>query len=198
VPPPPAAREKVLDSFQRLLIERGARETTLDAVAKAAGVSKGGLLYHFGSREALIEGLLARLQAQADADLVSMKAAPEGPAAYYIRTSASAQTPLDLSLLAATRLLQRSHPRTREVLAGVHDRWYDVLRSAAGDPAVARLIMLIGDGMYYGATLSGAESGPSAAGPDVGEVLELVDELVRSRAATGTSRPSTDRSLTDR
>ena len=61
MPPPPAAREKVLDAFQRLLIERGARETTLDAVAQAAGVSKGGLLYHFGSREALIEGLLARL-----------------------------------------------------------------------------------------------------------------------------------------
>jgi len=45
--------------------------------------------------------------------------------------------------------------------------------------------MLIGDGMYYGATLSGAESGPSAAAPDVGEVLELVDELVRSREASG-------------
>ena len=187
MPPPPAAREKVLDAFQRLLIERGARETTLDAVAKAAGVSKGGLLYHFGSREALIEGLLTRLKTQADADLVSMKAAPEGPAAYYIRTSASAQTPLDLSLLASTRLLQRSHPRTREVLAGVHDRWYEVLRSAVGDPAVARLIMLIGDGMYYGATLSGGESGPAAARPDVGEVLDLVDELVRSRDGSPSS-----------
>jgi hypothetical protein len=124
------------------------------------------------------------------ADLVSMKAAPEGPAGYYIRTSASAQTPLDLSLLAATRLLQRSHPRTREVLAAVHDQWYEVLRSAVGDPAVARLIMLIGDGMYYGATLSGAEPGPSAAAPDVGEVLELIDVLVRLRDASGTSGTS--------
>jgi len=47
--------------------------------------------------------------------------------------------------------------------------------------------MLIGDGMYYGATLSGAESGPAAARPDIGEVLELVEELVRSRDASASS-----------
>ncbi len=186
MPPPPAARDKVLDAFQRLLIEHGERETTLDAVARAAGVSKGGLIYHFGSREALIDGLLGRLETQAAADVVLMKGAPEGPAAYYIRTSASADTPLDLTLVAATRLLQRSHPRTREVLAAVHDRWYEVLRAAVGDPAVARLIMLIGDGMYYGATLSGSDAAESSTSsvPDVDEVLRLVDELVRSREAS--------------
>ena len=89
MPPPPAARDKVLDAFERLLIEHGERETTLDAVARAAGVSKGGLIYHFGSREALIEGLLGRLEQLADEDLVLMDAAPEGPVAYYIRTSAT-------------------------------------------------------------------------------------------------------------
>ena len=109
MPPPPAARDKVLDAFERLLIEHGERETTLDAVARAAGVSKGGLIYHFGSREALIEGLLARLEALADEDLALMNAAPEGPVAYYIRTSAHADAPLDRTLVAATRLLQRSH-----------------------------------------------------------------------------------------
>ena len=71
VPPPPAARDKVLDAFERLLIEHGERETTLDAVARAAGVSKGGLIYHFGSREALIEGLLGRLEVLADEDLAA-------------------------------------------------------------------------------------------------------------------------------
>src|SRR3954464_6121476 len=79
VPPPPAAREKVLDAFQRLLIEHGERETTLDAVARAAGVSKGGVIYHFNSREALIEALLARLEVLADEDLALMSAAPDAP-----------------------------------------------------------------------------------------------------------------------
>ena len=46
---PPAAREAVLDAFERIIITEGERAATLDATARAAGVSKGGLLYHFGS-----------------------------------------------------------------------------------------------------------------------------------------------------
>ena len=189
VPPPPAARDKVLDAFQRLLIEHGERETTLDAVARAAGVSKGGLIYHFNSREALIEGLLARLESLADEDLAQMNAAPDGPVAYYVRTSAHADSPLDLTMIAATRLLQRSHSRTRQVLAAVHERWYRSLLSAVGDPAIARLVMLVGYGMYYNATLAGEEAAelPHPSEEGVEDVIGLVKELIRLRS-TATTR----------
>jgi len=36
----------------------GARHLTLDAVAREAGVSKGGLLYHFPSKEALLSAMV--------------------------------------------------------------------------------------------------------------------------------------------
>ena len=45
----PSARDRVLDAYETLLIESGPGATTLDAVAAAADVSKGGLLYHFAS-----------------------------------------------------------------------------------------------------------------------------------------------------
>ena len=185
MPPPPAARDKVLDAFERLLVEHGERETTLDAVARAAGVSKGGLIYHFGSREALIDGLLGRLEQLADEDLVQMAAAAEGPVAYYVRTSADTDTPLDLTLIAATRLLQRSHSRTREVLAAVHERWYLALLEAVGDPAIARLVMLVGYGMYYNATLSGADAAdlPAESPRDIDDVLRLVQTLISVRGS---------------
>jgi len=184
VPPPPAARDKVLDAFQQLLIEHGERETTLDAVARAAGVSKGGLIYHFNSREALIDGLLGRLTALANADLDQMRVAPEGQVAYYIRTSARADSPLDLVLIAATRLLQRSHSRTREVLAALHDGWYRVLVEAVGDPAVARLVMLVGDGLYYAATLAGGGPQDASDQPEhrATDVLGLIQELIHARS----------------
>lgn len=50
MPRPPLAREKVLDAFEAILIDDGERAATLEATAKAAGVSKGGLLYHFRSK----------------------------------------------------------------------------------------------------------------------------------------------------
>lgn len=54
------ARERILDAAIRVVGEQGAGRLTLEAVAEAAGVSKGGLLYHFGTKQALLQGLLSR------------------------------------------------------------------------------------------------------------------------------------------
>lgn len=51
------ARERILDAAQRVARELGAARLTLDVVAHTAGVSKGGLLYHFPTKEALIAAL---------------------------------------------------------------------------------------------------------------------------------------------
>ena len=58
--PRPSRREQLLDAAIAVIRRDGARALTLDAVAAEAGVSKGGLLYHFASKRALIDGLLAR------------------------------------------------------------------------------------------------------------------------------------------
>ena len=41
---------------------RASARATMDATARAAGVSKGGLLYHFASKDALEAGLIERLR----------------------------------------------------------------------------------------------------------------------------------------
>lgn len=65
------ARERLLDAAERVVVESGATHLTLDAVAKSAGVSKGGLLYHFPSKEALLEGMLARHFQDVDAQVAA-------------------------------------------------------------------------------------------------------------------------------
>ncbi len=54
-------RDRLLDAAASLVPRRGAGELTLDAVAERAGVSKGGLLYHFPSKDALIQAMIARM-----------------------------------------------------------------------------------------------------------------------------------------
>src|SRR5215469_14243714 len=61
------ARERLLDAAERLVLETGAGHLTLAAVAKFAGVSKGGLLYHFPSKDSLLEAMLARYLHDIDA-----------------------------------------------------------------------------------------------------------------------------------
>ncbi len=56
----PPAVERLLDAAERLVVARGAAHLTLDAVAQEAGVSKGGLLYHFPTKAALLTGMVRR------------------------------------------------------------------------------------------------------------------------------------------
>jgi AcrR family transcriptional regulator len=62
-------REAVLDAAVALVEESGAGSLTLDAVAARATVSKGGLLHHFKSKEALLLGMIARVEATFEAEL---------------------------------------------------------------------------------------------------------------------------------
>lgn len=59
--PPPDARTRILDAAERIVQAKGVPAMTLGAAAREAGISKGGLLYHFASKEAMLHGLVARL-----------------------------------------------------------------------------------------------------------------------------------------
>lgn len=74
------ARTRILDATESIVTARGVAGLTLEAAAREAGVSKGGLLYHFGSKEALLEGALKRLSEFLGAEFEKCVAAqPEGP-----------------------------------------------------------------------------------------------------------------------
>jgi AcrR family transcriptional regulator len=54
----PTARDRVLAAAITLAARDGVPALTLDSVAAEAGVSKGGLLYHFASKDALLAGMV--------------------------------------------------------------------------------------------------------------------------------------------
>ncbi len=77
---PTDARTRILDAAEALVRAKGVNGLTLDAAAHGAGISKGGLLYHFGSKEALLDALLKRLAAFIQEDFeTGIAAEAEGP-----------------------------------------------------------------------------------------------------------------------
>ncbi len=56
-----SSREKILDAAAELVSEIGSGRLTLEAVAERAGLSKGGLLYNFPNKEALLQGMIQRI-----------------------------------------------------------------------------------------------------------------------------------------
>ena len=59
--PRPQTRDAILDAAEMVVRDIGAAHMTLDAVAERAGVSKGGLIYHFPAKETLLAAMVSRL-----------------------------------------------------------------------------------------------------------------------------------------
>ncbi|MCI2237814.1 TetR/AcrR family transcriptional regulator [Paenibacillus sp. TRM 82003] len=150
----PSTREKLLDAFSELLVAAGSRAATLDAVAAAAGVSKGGLLYHFGSKDALVDGLVHRWRRMADDDVREMRTAPEGATAYYLRTSVvERDDPLARTGVAVLHLAQEGDARATAAFTDATEGWRAAIEEQVGDRVLSRVVQLVGDGLWAGSSI---------------------------------------------
>jgi AcrR family transcriptional regulator len=84
-PPPASSREKILDAAVQVAIRDGILAMTLDAVAKEAGVSKGGLIYHFRSKDELIAAMLVHFRAKTQGTIEARAAADPQPRGRWFR-----------------------------------------------------------------------------------------------------------------
>lgn len=57
---PATLRDRMLDAAEAVVVRQGIGNLTLEAVAANAGMSKGGLLHHFPTKDRLIEGMVTR------------------------------------------------------------------------------------------------------------------------------------------
>jgi AcrR family transcriptional regulator len=74
------ARAAILDAAERRLVASGPAAIRLQEVASDVGVSHPTVLHHFGSREALVEAVVARaLDSLQTALLAGVRASPRGP-----------------------------------------------------------------------------------------------------------------------
>lgn len=143
-----SAREPILDSYERLLIEQGERAATLTAVAESAGVSKGGLLYHFPSKSTLVDGLIARVDAGLQHDLELMATGPREAIEHFVRSSFE-ETKGRQSALALQALAQTGDVAVMRHALGTQEQWLNALTAHGIDPDVAKIIQLVGDGFYW-------------------------------------------------
>ena len=148
-------RAQLLDAAEAVVAEQGVRALTLDAVAARSGISKGGLLYHFRSKEDLAAAMIERSIAWFDAALVEAGAGESDAKGRFTRAYVKASlgmTPLTGAgfdnLCAAITTALLSFP---ERLGPVQDQGArtqaDVERDGL-DPVVATIIRLAVDGLW--------------------------------------------------
>lgn len=152
-------RDRILRALRHLLASGGTDAVTLEAVAAAAGVSKGGLLYHFPSKAAMYQGLLAKIHDTVVAEMAEATAR-SGAARGFLEYSEPAgedEAGFFTSLIAAVRTGQSSEcspdddSRAADLLTRTFTAWEDPMREAVADPVQAEIIRLVGYGLYFAA-----------------------------------------------
>ena len=143
----------MLRAAATVVAERGYSALTLDAVAAATGASKGGVLYHFPSKEALVAALVEQLAAGFDADQrAAHDADPLGPGAWtraYL-TASSTTPPQAPEQLAAVGLLA-AVGYDPSLLRPIQDRYRDWVERLDDDGLAgvdAHVVRLAADGLW--------------------------------------------------
>ena len=179
----PSARDRILHAAARLAARRGAAALTLDAAAREARVSKGGLLYHFATKEALLLALVEDAAAAFEAEVERRAARDPVAIGRFARAFVAASFPargrpafaeLGEALLAAVTA-------DRRLLAPLEARYARWLARAADDgldPAVADVVLAAVDGLWSRAVFGLGALPPRRA-------AAVVRELARMTAAPG-------------
>ena len=150
----PTVRLSILAAARRVIARDGAEGLTISSAAQEAGLSVGGLRYHFGSKHELLAALVDAMVASFDQALDAAGREPgERTRAYIAATldveSSGQGTTASTGLLAAVAL----DSSLLDVLRGHFQRWQDLLDNDGIDPSVATVVRLTIDGWWLAAFL---------------------------------------------
>jgi len=144
-------RDRVLDAAGAVILESGGRSFTLDAVAARAGISKGGLVYTFATKDELIHAALERELARfQEAVRRRLGSGPTGPVELVLAHIEEALDEDDASTqLAAFLVTALVHaPDMLGPVRRLYSALLDPLRSAHGEVAEVRHALLAVEGIF--------------------------------------------------
>jgi AcrR family transcriptional regulator len=147
----PDSKDAILAAAETVVAEAGAAHLTLDAVAAQAGLSKGGLLYHYPSKEALLQGMLSRLLDRVDSDRrrfqTELGDSPAADLQAHILAGFN-QHPGQDRVSAAMLAAGANDPRLLEPVRDWQRQHFEQLAKSKAHPTRAAVIMLAVDGLW--------------------------------------------------
>ena len=145
-------KKQILNAAAKLINEEGILVLTLESVAKHAGISKGGLLYHFPSKEALLKGIVNYLTQGFTDDMtaaIQEDSDEKGKwtRAYTILTFNQENDAIDLNTAFLSAVA--TNPELLEPMAESLEKLHCQIENDGLDPTIATIVRLAVDGVYF-------------------------------------------------
>jgi AcrR family transcriptional regulator len=144
-------RDRILDAAEAVILESGGRSFTLDAVAASAGISKGGLVYSFATKDDLVHAALEREMARfREAVHRWLGGEPTKPVELVLAHIEEALDEDDVSTQKAAFLITAlvHAPDMLEPVRRYYRELLDPLRSERGDMHEVRHALLAVEGIF--------------------------------------------------
>lgn len=150
-------RTQILDAIVAVIEQGGLAAVTYDAVCEKTGLTRGGLLYHFPSRDALVLGVHEHLSARWDAGMVAALGGDPAQATQQDRLRAYVGNVQSASRAEMLVLLESAlDPVLDQLWRDVLDRWAPPAPAPGDEAAMALFIVrLASDGLWVNDALSG-------------------------------------------
>ena len=145
-------RRKILRAAARVINSGGVLALTLEAVAKEAAISKGGLLYHFPSKDALLDGMNNYLMQGFMSEVASTAGNDPCEKGKWARAYTQVtfnQLDSEYDMNVAFLSAAATNPKLLETMAKDMRILQTRIDNDQLDPAVATVIRLAVDGMYF-------------------------------------------------
>ncbi|MEI8010922.1 MAG: TetR/AcrR family transcriptional regulator [Candidatus Omnitrophota bacterium] len=175
-----SARDRILDAAEAVVLDNGAAHMSLDMVAKKAGVSKGGLMYHFPAKDELLKDMIGRLLAEFYGEREKkFKGLKEGKGRLLKAEILAVLDPnerrdrMALSILAAVA----QAPYLLEPLRQAHREHLDMLVKSGLPFDEAAVVSLASDGMMFLELLHLSPFSSSQREKIKKTMLRLIDEM---------------------
>lgn len=145
----------IFTACTQILVRDGLPTLTLAAVAAEAGLSKGGLLYHFPSKVALVESLFTHHLDEFDNNIQLQLHASEDPSAgRWLRAYAEASVdqiinPDTASVFASLFAAGERYPSVLQIMRDRYVVWQGKIDQDGLSPEWAVLFRLIVDGLWF-------------------------------------------------
>lgn len=145
-----SSREKLLDAAAELIATHSVQELTLEGVAAAAGVTKGGLIYHFKTKDELLGALVERMSLELD-QRSRAKAAQRGDTTGALLMALVDDTfdmpPGEKRLLTNLLAAATSYPHLLGPVQQLYNRLYGELTQAGPEAGLALVVAAALDGI---------------------------------------------------